>query len=225
LANQAIDSGSYTGSPSQATVGVHGSTVFLKEIAAVGSVDDLMAVAGQLIGQSIVTVRNKDLNALFTSITDIEGDANEAIIPADLFSAYNKLKTQIAPEPYSLVMAPGHVWGANGIVTFFTNTADANHYASNGGVGSVGEDIVRSGFTGKVFGFDLYVDATITGASANASGAAFSMDAIKYVPKRDFRIDVLYSGPEVGWQVSGSEMWGEAILKNNFGVEMQFNTA
>lgn len=227
LANQALDTGTYTGSPSNATVGVHGSTVFLKEIAVLGAVDELMSVAGQIIGTSIVVQRDTDLVTLFTSITAIEGDANELILPADLFSAFNKLKIQNAPMPYSLVLHPGNMWGANGLQLAFANVADAGHYsgAVGGGIGTVGEDIMRNGWTGRLFGFDMYVDSNLATVSLNASGCAFSRDAFKYVSKRDFRIDVLFSGPEVGWQVTGTEMWGEAVLKNNFGVEMQFNTA
>lgn len=225
LANQAMDTGTYTGSPSNATVGVHGSTVFLKEIAVLGAVDDLMSVAGQLIGQSIVTREDLDLCTLFASFTQNEGGANVDIVPADLFAAYNYLRTQKAPLPYSLVLYPGHVWSAVGLINIFSNVADANHYtyAAGGGPGSVGEDFMRNGFAGKIFGFDLYTDANIAVSSNNASGGAFHRQAIKYVPKRDFRIDVLQSGPEVGWQVTGTQMWGEAVLKNNFGDEMQFN--
>lgn len=225
LANQAMDSGTYTGSPSQATVGVHGSTVFLKEIAVLGTVDDLMAMAGQLIGSSVVTRRDLDLVTLFTSFTQNEGGANVDIVPADLFAAYNFLRTRNAPQPYHLVLYPGHIWSAVGLINIFANVADANHftYAAGGGVGSVGEDFMRNGWAGRIFGFDLYADSNIVVTSNNASGAAFSRDGIKYVPKREFRIDVLFSGPEVGWQVTGTEMWGEAVLKNNFGDEMQFN--
>lgn len=225
LANQAVDSGTYTGSPSNATVGVHGSTVFLKEIAVLGTVGELAAIAGQLIGQSLVTRRDLDLATLFTSITQNEGGANTDIVPADLFGAYNFLRTRVAPQPYNLVLQPGHIWSAVGLITMFSNVADASHYtyAAGGGVGSVGEDFMRNGWAGRVFGFDLYADANILVTSNNASGCAFSQTAFKYVPKRDFRIDVLYNGPEVGWQISGTEMWGEAVLKNNFGVEMQFN--
>ena len=225
LANQAIDSGTYTGSPSQATVGVHGSTVFLKEIAVLGTVDDMMAVAGQLIGQSVVTRRDLDLVTLFTSITQNEGGANVDIVPADLFGAYNFLRTRNVPQPYELVLHPGHIWSAVGLINMFANVADASHYtyAAGGGVGSVGEDFMRNGWAGRVFGFNLYADSNILVTSNNASGAAFGRQAFKYVPKREFRIDVLFSGPEVGWQVTGTEMWGEAVLKNNFGVEMQFN--
>lgn len=225
LSNQAIDSGTYTGSPSQATVGVYGSTVFLKEIAVLGTVDDLMAVAGQLIGQSIVTKKDSVLAALFTSFTQNEGTANSQIAPADLFDAYKFLRTNFAPQPYNLVLHPGHIWSSVGLINFFSNTADGSHFSSGGGMGSTGEDFVRNGFSGRVFGFDLYADANIAVTSRTGSGAAFSRDAIKYVPKREFRIDVLYSGPEVGWQVSGTEIFGAAILKNNLGDEMQFLTA
>lgn len=225
LANQAIDSGTYTGSPSNATVVVHGSTVFLKEIAVLGVVDDLMAIAGQLIGQSLVTVRDAALTALFTSITQNEGSANSNITPQDLFDAYKFLRVNHAPTPYSLVMHPGHIWSSVGMLPFFSNTADSSHYGSNAGVGSVAEDFIRNGFAGRIFGFDLYSDANIVVTSRAGSGCAFSRDAFKYVPKRDFRIDVLYSGPEVGWQVSGTNLEGFAVLKNNFGDEMQFNTS
>ena len=225
LANQAIDSGTYTGSPSQATVGVYGSTVFIKELAALGTVDDMMAMAGALIGQEAGTKKDAVLAALFTSITQNEGSANSNIAPADLFDAYNFLRTRIAPQPYNLVMHPGHIWSSIGIITFFANTADGSHFSGGGGVGSTGENFVSNGFSGRVFGFDLYADANIVVTSRAGSGCAFSRDAFKLVQKRDFRIDVLYSGPEVGWQVSGTEMFGGAVLKNNFGDEMQFNTS
>jgi len=227
LANQAIDSGTYAGSPSQATVGVHGLTVFLKELAVIASVGDLPEIAGQLLGQAIVTRRDSDLVGLFSSITAIEGDANEDIVPADYFSAFNKLRIQNAPQPYSMVLHPGHIWSGVGIVNSFANVADANHYpyAAAGGPGSVGEDWMRNGWAGRMFGFDMYADSNIAVTSRSGSGCAFSRDAFKYTPKREYRVDVLYSGPEVGWQVSGTEMWGEAILKNNFAVEMQFNTS
>ncbi len=225
LANQAIDSGTYTGSPSQATVGVYGSTVFLKEIAVLGTVDDMMAMAGALIGQEDVTKRDAVLAALLTSYTQNEGSANVAITPADLFDAYKFLRTQIAPLPYSLVLHPGHIWSSVGLINFFSNTADGSHFGAAGGLGSTGENFVSNGFSGRVFGFDLYADANIAVTSRTGSGAAFSRGGMKIVKKRDFRIDVLYSGPEVGWQVSGTSMYGAAILKNNYGDEMQFLTA
>jgi hypothetical protein len=225
LSNQAIDSGTYTGSPSQATVGMHGSTVFLKELAMLGSVDDLMAMAGQLIGQSIGTVIDSDLCALFSSFTQNEGAANTAMIPSDVLDAYNFLRGQVAPLPYYLVLHPGHIWSSKGLTSWFSNTADANHFATSGGVGSVAEDIMRTGFSGMVFGFNVFADTNVSVTSRDASGAAFSRNAIKFVEKRPFRIDVLYNGPETGWQVTGSEAHGEAVLKNNFGDEMLFLTA
>lgn len=225
LANQAIDSGSYTGSPSQATTTVYGSTVFLKEIAVLGTVDDMMAMAGALIGQEAVTKKDAVLAALFTSITINQGSANSNIAAADLFDAYNSLRTAVAPQPYSLVLHPGHIWSSIGIITFFSNTANSSTFSSAGGFGSTGENFVSNGFSGRVFGFDLYADANIAVTSRAGSGCAFSRDAFKLVNKRGFRIDVLFSGPEVGWQVTGTEMFGTAVLKNNYGNEMQFNTS
>ena len=225
--NEAMDSGTYAGSPSQATVAIWGTTVFLKELAVLGTVDDLMAVAGQLIGQSIITAEDTLLAALFTSFTQNEGTANVAITPGDLFDAYNFLRKKIAPQPYNLVLHPGHIWSSVGLINFFSNVADSSHFAmaTAGGTGTVGEDIMRNGFSGRIFGFDLYADANIAVTSRTGTGAAFSRNAIKSVPKRDFRIDVLFNGPNLGWQVTGSIIKGIAVLKNNFGDEMEFLTA
>ena len=225
LANQAIDSGTYTGSPSQATIGVYGATVFLKEIAVLGTVDDLMAMAGALIGSCVIKKKDAVLAALFTSFTQNEGTANSQIGAADLFDAYNFLRGQVAPQPYSLVLHPGHIWSSVGLINIFSNVADSSHFGQAGAGSTVAEDVMRNGFSGRIFGFDLYADSNIAVTSRTGSGAAFSRDGIKYVSKRDFRIDVLFSGPEVGWQVSGTEMFAGAILKNNFGDEMQFLTA
>lgn len=224
LANQAMDSGSYQ-AVSAATVAVHGSTVLLKEIAQLASATEMMAAAGQLIGQSLVTVRDAALAALFTSFTQNEGGANTDITPGDLFAAYKFLRVKNQKAPYNLVLYPGHIWGSVGLINMFANVADANHYNYSvaGGPGSVGEDFMRNGFSGRVFGFDLYTDNNIVITSNNGSGAAFSQRGLKIVFKRPFRIDVTHDDKEVGWQITGTDMWGAAVLEDNAGDEMQFN--
>ena len=225
LANQAIDS--TTPAVSAATMENTGSTVFLKELAMLGSVDDIMAVAGTLIGRANATARDTALCTLFASFTQNEGAANTQIQVSDLFDAYNFLRGKIAPLPYNLVLNPGVIWSSVGLMKLAAATADANHYPYMlaGGVGSVGEDIARNGFSGKMFGFDVYADANVPVTSRNSSGGAFSREAIKYVTKRPFRIDVEHKGEYVGWQVTGSEFFGSAVLRDVHGDEMQFLNA
>lgn len=225
LTNAAMDTGtSDETSPSSATVGVHGVTVLLKEIAILAQPGDLPAIAGQLIGQAIAKQNDVDLAALFSSFTPNQGDANEDIVVADLYAAYKSLRQGNAPRPYNLVVTPGQFWGTVGIATLLETTSGK---IQSQALGSVQEDFAREGFTGRILGFDVYTDNNITVTSNNASGAAFSMDAIKLVVKRGFRLDVDYaagtSGDEVGTRITGTEMWGEAILRNKHGVEMQFN--
>ncbi len=224
LANQALDSGtSDETSPSSATVGVHGCTVLLKEIAVLATPGELGAIAGQLIGQAVVKRQEQDLATLFASFTPNEGSANVDITVDDLYGAYKSLRKGIAPLPYNLVLTPGQFWGTAGVIQLFeTVSGKINSQA----LGSVQEDIARNGWSGRVLGFDTYTTNNITVTSNNASGAAFSRDAIKLVIKRGFRIDVdplASSGTEVGAQVTGTAMWGEAIQRNQHGVEMQFN--
>jgi hypothetical protein len=181
----------------------------------------MMAVAGKLIGQSVVKRRDLDLVTLFTSFTTDQGAGGSDITPADLYDAYGSLRTNIAPTPYHLVMHPLNIWMSKGIASFFDNSSDA---LQSFGPGSIGEEFNRNGYAGMVFGFNLWADANIGRTSGSAVGAAFSREAIKYVSKRDFRIDVDWDVTEVGWKIAGTEMWGEAILRNKHGNAMSFDT-
>jgi hypothetical protein len=223
LANQALDAGgSDETSPSAATVGAHGATVLLNDLAQMASVGELAVAAGQLIGQCLVVQRESDLAALFTSFTPNLGDSDEDITAGDLYGAYKSLREGNAPGPYNLVITPGQYWGTQGIITLLQ--LDATNGIQSHGLGTVGEDIARNGWAGRILGFDVYTSTNITVTSNNASGAAFSRDAIKYVEKRGIQIEVdRQIVGVVGDQISGTGYWGEAILRNKFGVEMQFN--
>jgi hypothetical protein len=220
---QALDSTtSDETSPSAATVGVHGSTVQLKDIANLGSVDDMAAVAGKLIGQSVTVRRDLDLCTLFSSFTANAGGQNTDPTPGALYTAYGTLRQYHAPLPYHLVLHPLQVYRATGLISLFDNSSDALSGAGN--PGSVAEDFTRYGFAGMVMGFTLWLDANIAITSNNASGAAFSQGGIKFISKRGFQIEVDRDIDEVATTITGTEIWGEAILRNKHGVEMQFDT-
>lgn len=222
LASQTMESsGSDETSPSAATVGVHGAYVHLKDIAALGSISDMAAIAGQLIGQALVVRKDLDLALLFSSLTTNQGGTGTGgIAPADLYDAYGSLRLYHAPLPYNLVFNPQQIWNSKGLIALFDNSSDA---IQSQGVGTVGEDWARSGFAGMVMGFTLWADANIPWTSTvNGSGAAFSRGAIKNVRKRDFQIEIQRDSVEVADKIVGSEIRGEAILRNKHGNEMQF---
>lgn len=222
LANQAVDATtSDETSPSAATVGAHGATVALKPLAVIGSVGDIAAAAGQLIGQCLVKQQEVDLAALFASFTPNQGGANNDITAALIYGAYKSLRQGIAPLPYNWCMTPGQFWGSVGVITLLQ--LDATNGIQSHGMGTVGEDIARNGFSGRVLGFDIYTSNNITTTSNNASGAAFSIDAIKYVEKMGISLEMDREIVEVADRITGTGYWGEAILRNKHGVEMQFN--
>lgn len=220
---QALDStSSDETSPSAATVGVHGAYVLLKDIAALGSVGDMAAVAGQLIGQCLVVRKDLDLCNLFSSFSTNQGGntATGPLAPADLYDAYGSLRLYHAPLPYHLVLNPQQIWKSTGLIAMFDNSSDA---VQSQGLGTVGEDFARYGFAGMALGFNLWSDSNVTfSTTANASGAAFSRAAIKNVRKRDFQIEIQRYAEEVGDKIIGTEIRGEAILRNKHGNEMQF---
>lgn len=222
LSSQAMDTGgSLETSPSAATVGVHGAYVKLKDIANLGSVDDMAAIAGQLIGQCLVTRKDLDLATLFASFTTNQGGTSStAIAPADLYDAYGSLRASYAPLPYHLVLNPLQIWNSKGIIALFDNSSDA---IQSRGLGTVGEDFARYGFAGMAMGFNLWSDGNVAFSnSGNGSGAAFSRAAIKNVRKRGFMVEIERDSTEVANKIVGSEIRGEAILRNLHGNEMQF---
>jgi hypothetical protein len=73
-------------------------------------------------------------------------------------------------------------------------------------------------------GFSLYVDANIVLTSNCGSGAAFSKEAIKLVVKRGLMMEVQRDAAEVADKIVGTQIHGEAILRNLHGNEMQFCT-
>ena len=75
-----------------------------------------------------------------------------------------------------------------------------------------------------VFGFNLWADANIPATSGSAVGAAFSPQAIKYVSKRGMKFVIESDAPEVADKIVGSEIWGEAILRDKHGNQMTFDT-
>ncbi len=223
LTAQALDSTtSDETSPSAATVGVHANWVHIKDIAALGSVGDIAAIAGQLIGQALVLTKDQDLVALFASLTTNQGGVGTgAMAPADLYDAYGSLRLYHAPLPYHLVLYPSQIWNSSGLIAMFDNSSDA--IQNGGGVGSVGEDFARYGFAGMAMGFNLWSDANILwGETSQGSGAAFSRQAIKQVYKRRMIIEMDRQIEDVADRIVGSEIRGEAILRNKHGNEMQF---
>jgi hypothetical protein len=218
---QAMDAGgSVETSPSAATVGVHGAYIQLKDIASLGSVGDMAAIAGQLIGQCLVVRKDLDLATLFASFTTNQGSTTStALAPADLYDAYGSLRTYFAPLPYHLVLHPIQIWDGHGLIVLFDNSSDA---IQSHGLGTVGEDFARYGFAGMAMGFNLWADANISIGTTTGSGAAFSREAIKNVRKRDFQIEIERDSAEVANKIVGSEIRGEAILRNRHGNEMQF---
>lgn len=224
---QALDSTtSDETSPSAATVGVHSAYVALKDLAALGSVSDMAAIAGQLIGQCLVVRKDLDLVTLFASFTTEQGSAGAsstlAIAPADLYDAYGSIRTYHGPLPYHLVMSPKHIWSSVGIISLFDNSSDA---IQTMGPGTVGEDFARYGFAGMALGFNLWADANIAMTTDNGTGAAFSRAAIKNVTKRGFQVEIQRDAPNVADDIVGSEIRGEAILRNKHGNAMSFYAA
>jgi len=206
--------------PSSASVYLNGAYILLQDIAAITSNSDLAALAGQLIGQCIVVRKDYDLVSLFTAISINQGSTTSAAMaPADLYDAYGSLRKQFAPLPYHLVLHPTQIWSSHGLIVLLNNATTS---IQSQGMGTVGEDVARYGFSGMVMGFNIWADANIPFTTNTGSGCAFARSAFKSVNKRDFMIEIQRDATEVGDKIVGSEMLGVSLLRNHHGNEMQF---
>jgi len=203
---------------------VHNASVLLKDIASLGTVGDLAAIAGQLIGQCLITQKEADLISIFTTLSTNQGTTATStnLAPADLYDAYGSLRGSYAPLPYNLVMGADLIWSSVGLISLFDNSADA---VQTQGLGTVGEDWARNGYAGMALGFSIFADGNITAdASYISDGIAFSKAVAKNVIKRGFQIEVDRDITEVGTEIVGTDIRGEAILRQKHGNLMSFAT-
>lgn len=214
---QALDT---TPGPSNITCAEILKRIDVTDLAVLGSRENLVAVAGQILGQGIGLKRDGDLSALITGFSQTVAGAGTTLTEAHLVAARNYLEKAFAPKPYNCVLHPDQIWSAKGIWAIIKGAGTGGGFMTTGS-GTVGEEMNLMGWVTQALGMVFYSDATIdnnVGAGGDAAGGVFSREAIEYVPKRGFQVESQRDASLRNTELIASVIKGDGERRDTFGV-------
>ena len=190
-----------------------------------GAGGSLASSAGAVIGNAIAARLDNDLAALFAegSFTNSVATAGQVMDVGDIFSALRLLHANQAPAPLNLVLGTQQVWGPKGLRLMIQGNATTPVAGSNVLGDAVGRDHTITGWVAKFAGFDVYTTPEIVEDSSNdEAGMAFSRNCFGMASpaKGLISIETQRDASKRMTEYVGTGTWGEAIIKELYGVSV-----
>jgi len=157
----------------------------LTDLARDSTADDSAAAIGRILGETLARKVDEDIAALFSGFSSVPatGMAKTELTPDDILKAVAILRNNSVMGPYVGVFHPYQTYNLRNVLA---NAGSANVPA----LSDLGNDVLRSGYIGKIFGVDIFESPTVTGASSGAYiGAVMHQDALAFCLKRDITIE------------------------------------
>jgi len=156
----------------------------LTDLARDSTADDSAAAIGRILGETLARKVDEDLSALFTGFSSSAstGSGTE-LTPDDILEAIATLRSNSVVGPYVGVFHPFQTYNLRKVLA---NAGAATVPA----LSDVGNEVLRGGYIGRLFGVDIYESAVVTGASSGAYiGAVMHSDALAFCLKKDVTIE------------------------------------
>lgn len=157
----------------------------LTDLARDSTADDSAAAIGRILGETLARKVDEDIAALFSGFSSVPaaGMAKTELTPDDILKAVAILRNNSVMGPYVGVFHPYQTYNLRNVLA---NAGSANVPA----LSDLGNDVLRSGYIGRIFGVDIFESPTVTGASSGAYiGAVMHADALAFCLKRDITIE------------------------------------
>jgi len=157
----------------------------LTDLARDSTADDSAAAIGRILGETLARKVDEDIAALFSGFSSVPatGMAKTELTPDDILKAVAILRNNSVMGPYVGVFHPYQTYNLRNVLA---NAGSANVPA----LSDLGNDVLRSGYIGKIFGVDIFESPTVTGASSGAYiGAVMHQDALAFCLKKDITIE------------------------------------
>jgi hypothetical protein len=200
------------------TVSEHAIKFNISNLSLGATVDDILAnpspqmtaaaqaqggIVGDMIAESLQRRQDKDLTALFAGFDSSTGSNTGALTTTLFLAAITTLDTNNIPEaPRVAVMHPFQ-WGS-----LRAALDDASVY------GNEGQQIVSSGFAGRVYGVNIMSTGNVGTGTVSAStvwaAAVYHPSAIALATKGGVQVASEYDASTRAHEVVGVGVWGEA---------------
>ena len=157
----------------------------LTDMARDSTADDSAAAIGRVLGETLAKKVDEDIAALFTGFSSsgtlVAGTSE--LTPDDILNAIAQLRANSVTGPYIGVFHPYQTYNLRKVLA---NAGAATVPA----LSDVGNEVLRNGYIGRLFGVDIYESAVVTGTSAGAYvGAVMHSDALVFAMKKDLVIE------------------------------------
>ena len=157
----------------------------LTDLARDSTADDSAAAIGRILGETLAKKVDEDIAALFSGFSSSGTTAAgvSELTPDDILSAIAQLRANSVTGPYIGVFHPYQTYNLRKVLA---NAGAATVPA----LSDVGNEVLRGGYIGRLFGVDIYESAVVTGTSAGAYvGAVMHQDALAFCLKKDVIIE------------------------------------
>lgn len=187
----------------------------LTDLARDSTADDSAAAVGRILGETLAKKVDEDIAALFSGFsTGVGGGSGTELTPDDILAAVAVLRANSVTGPYVGVFHPYQTYNLRKVL--------ANAGASTTpALSDVGNEVLRAGYIGRLFGVDIYESAVVTGTSAGAYiGAVMHSDALAFALKKDLTIETQRDASLRATEIVASMTYAVGELFDAHGVKI-----
>lgn len=187
----------------------------LTDTARDSTADDSAAAVGRILGETLARKVDEDIAALFSGFSgSAGGGSGTELTPDDILAAIAQLRANSVVGPYVGVFHPYQTYNLRKVLA---NAGAANVPA----LSDVGNEVLRAGYIGRLFGVDIFESAVVTGTSAGAYvGAVMHSDALAFCLKKDLTIETQRDASLRATEIVASMTYAVGELFDAHGVKI-----
>ena len=183
---------------------------------------DVASDIGRVFGEALAKKVDSDLVALFASFAganDLGGNTSE--LTADLLlKAEATLRALNVPRPYYGVFNPKAMFNLKKTLT------NAGYSTGANALGMKGDEILRTGYCGTVFGIDLFENANISIDQYDDSvGGVFHPASLGLAMKADLKLETQRDASLRATEIVGTMTYGSGVIKDDYGCQVTVDSA
>ena len=183
---------------------------------------DVASDIGKVFGEALAKKVDSDLVALFASFAganDLGGNTSE--LTADLLlKAEATLRALNVPRPYYGVFNPKAMFNLKKTLT------NAGYSTGANALGMKGDEILRTGYCGTVFGIDLFENANISIDNYDDSvGGVFHPASLGLAMKADLKLETQRDASLRATEIVGTMTYGKGVIKDDYGCQVTVDSA
>jgi len=183
---------------------------------------NVAADIGRTFGDAIAKKVDTDLGALFGSFAsgnDLGAAATE-LTPDLLLKAEATLRALNVPRPYYGVFNPKAMFNLKKALT------QAGYTTSSNAMSDAGNETLRNGYAGTVFGIDLFENANLAiDANDDSVGGVFHPQSLGLAMKTDFKIETQRDASLRATEIVATITYGSGVVKDDYGCAVTTDSA